>query len=58
MVDEWRALVQTMEAKTKMDQEMEKYQKKNQQQAYLSQLDEVKGVRQSEKRMSELERKI
>lgn len=47
-----------MEAKTKMDEEMEKYVKKNQQQSYLHQLDEVKNVRHSERRMTELEKKF
>jgi|JI9StandDraft_1071089.scaffolds.fasta_scaffold157709_3 hypothetical protein len=43
-----------MEAKTKADEEAQKYVKKNIQTNYLGQLDEVKNVREHEKKMSEL----
>lgn len=57
-MDEWRALVRTMEAKTAADIEAEKHVKKQQQASYLNQLEQVRSVRDHEKKMSELERRL
>jgi hypothetical protein len=47
-----------MEAKTKADQEREKHIKKDMQHNYMDQLDQVRNVREHEKKIVNLERKI
>jgi len=49
-VDEWRAMVQTVEQKRLRDLELEKDRKKRLQREYWEQLEQIRQIRQDEKR--------